>query len=66
MDNNDSSNKIESERHIPTVDSDSVSKAVERSSRDNFISIAVEQLRGIKVSSIWISNYRIFKKEFCE
>ena len=49
MDNNDSSNKIESERHIPTVDSDSVNKAVERSSRDkNFISNAVEQLRGLK------------------
>jgi len=49
MDNNDSSNKIESERHIPTVDSDSVNKAVERSSRDkNFISTAVEQLRGLK------------------
>jgi Protein of unknown function (DUF2795) len=46
---NDSSSKIESERHIPTVDSDSVNKAVERSSRDkNFISNAVEQLRGLK------------------
>lgn len=46
---NDSSNIIESERHIPTVDSDSVNKAVERSSRDkNFISNAVEQLRGLK------------------
>ena len=46
---NDSSSKIESERHFPTVDSDSVNKAVERSSRDkNFISNAVEQLRGLK------------------
>lgn len=46
---NDSSSKIESERHIPTVDSDSVNKAVERSRRDkNFISNAVEQLRGLK------------------
>ncbi len=49
MDNNDSSNKIESERHIRTVDSDSVNKAVERSSRDkNFILNAVEQLKGLK------------------
>ena len=46
---NDSSSKIESERHIPTVDSDSVNKAVERSRRDkNFISNAVEQLKGLK------------------
>jgi hypothetical protein len=49
MDNNDSSNKIESDRHIPTIDSDSVNRAVERSSRDkNFISNAVQQLRGLK------------------
>lgn len=49
MDSNDSPNKIESERHIPTVDSDSVSRAVERSSQDkNFISNAVEQLKGLK------------------
>ena len=46
---NDSSSKIESERHIPTVDSDSVNKAVERSSIDkNFILNAVEQLKGLK------------------
>lgn len=49
MDSNDSSNKIESERHIPTVDSDAVNRAVERSSRDkNFILNAVEQLKGLK------------------
>ena len=49
MDSNDSPNKIESDRHIPTVDSDSVNRAVERSSRDkNFISNAVEQLKGLK------------------
>ncbi|MEP6576158.1 MAG: hypothetical protein ABJB85_07010 [Nitrososphaerota archaeon] len=49
MDSNDSTNNIESERHIPTVDSDSVNKAVERSSRDeNFVSNAVEQLNGLK------------------
>jgi hypothetical protein len=49
MDSNDSSNKIESDRHIPTIDSDSVNRAVERSSRDkNFISNAVQQLRGLK------------------
>ena len=30
MDSNDSSNKIESDRHIPTIDSDSVNRAVER------------------------------------
>jgi len=49
MDSNDSPNKIESDRHIPTVDSDSVNRAVERSSGDkNFISNAVEQLKGLK------------------
>jgi hypothetical protein len=49
MDSNDSSDKIDSERHIPTVDSDSVNKAVERSRIDkNFISNAVEQLGGLK------------------
>ena len=49
MDSNDSHDKIESERHIRTVDSDSVNKAVERSSRDkNFILNAVEQLKGLK------------------
>ena len=41
--------KIESEKHVSNVDSDSVNKAVERSSRDkNFISNAVGQLRGLK------------------
>ena len=49
MDSNDSPNKIESDKHISTVDSDSVNRAVDRSSRDkNFISNAVEQLKGLK------------------
>jgi hypothetical protein len=49
MNSNDSPNKIESDRHIPTVDSESVNRAVQRSSRDkNFISNAVEQLKGLK------------------
>jgi hypothetical protein len=49
MESNDSPNKIESDKHISTVDSDSVNRAVERSSRDkNFISNAVEQLNGLK------------------
>ena len=49
MDSNDSPNKIESDKHISTVDSDSVNRAVERSSKDkNFISNAVEQLKGLK------------------
>ena len=49
MDSNESSNKVESDRHFPTVDSDSVNRAVQRSSRDkNFISNAVEQLKGLK------------------
>ncbi len=34
MDSNDLSSKIEAERHIPSVDSNSVNKAVERGSRD--------------------------------
>ena len=39
------SNKIEAERHIPTVDSNSINQAVERASKDrNFISKALEQL----------------------
>lgn len=49
MDSNDSPNKIESDRHISTLDSDSVNRAVERSSMDkNFILNAVEQLKGLK------------------
>ena len=36
MDSNDSPNKIESDKHISTVDSDSVNRAVERSSRENW------------------------------
>ncbi len=67
MDSNDSHDKIESERHIRTVDSDSVNKAVERSSRDkNFILNAVEQLKGLNFPAYGVPNYRIFKKEFCE
>jgi hypothetical protein len=49
MDSNDLSNKIEAERHIPTVKSNSINQAVERASKDrNFISKALEQLSGLK------------------
>ena len=49
MDSNDLSNKIEAERHIPTVNSNSINQAVERASKDrNFISKALEQLGGLK------------------
>ncbi len=50
MNGDDLSDEIESERHVPTVDSNSLNKAVERASGDrNFISKAVEQLDGLKV-----------------
>ena len=46
---NDSSSKIEAERHIPTVNSNSINQAVERASKDrSFISKALEQLGGLK------------------
>ena len=49
MNRNDLSNKIEAERHIPTVDSNSINQAVERAIKDrNFISKALEQLDGLK------------------
>ena len=49
MDSNNLSNKIEAERHIPTVNSNSINQAVERASKDrNFISKALEQLGGLK------------------
>jgi hypothetical protein len=43
------SNKIDAERHIPAVNSNSINQAVERASKDrNFISKALEQLCGLK------------------
>jgi hypothetical protein len=49
MDSNDLSNKIETERHIPTVNSNSINQAVETASKDrNFISKALEQLGTLK------------------
>jgi hypothetical protein len=49
MDSEKYTSKIESEKHVSNVDSDSVNKAVERASRDrNFILNAVEQLNGLK------------------
>ena len=49
MDRKDLSSKIDSERHISSVDSASVNKAVERASKDrNFILNAVKQLNGLK------------------
>jgi hypothetical protein len=49
MDSNDLSNKIETERHMPTVNSNSINQAVEKASKDrNFISKALEQLDGLK------------------
>jgi hypothetical protein len=52
MGSNDLPNKIEMERHIPSVDSNSINRAVERASRDrNFISKAVGQLDGLKFPS---------------
>lgn len=49
MDSEDYPGKIESEKHVSDVDSDSVNKAVERASKDrNFILNAVEQLNGLK------------------
>ena len=49
MDSNDLSNKIEAERHIPSVNSNSINQAVERASKDrSFISKALEQLGGLK------------------
>ena len=54
---NDSTSKIESERHIPTVDWDSVNKAVERSKRQKFYLECSGTTEGIKVSSIRVANY---------
>jgi hypothetical protein len=49
LDNNNLSDKVESERHIPSVDSQAINKAVERASTDrDFISRSVEQLNGLK------------------
>jgi len=49
MDSEDYPGKIESEKHVSDVDSDSVNKAVERASKDRiFIFNAVEQLNGLK------------------
>ena len=49
MDINNLSDKVESERHIPSVDSQAINKAVERASTDrDFISQSVEQLNGLK------------------
>jgi hypothetical protein len=46
LDNNNLSDKVESERHIPSVDSQAINKAVERASTDrDFISRSVEQLK---------------------
>jgi hypothetical protein len=45
LDSDDLSNKIEAERHIPAVNSNSINQAVVRASKDrNFISKALEQL----------------------
>jgi len=52
MDSNDLANKIEVERHIPSLDSNSINEAVERANKDrNFISKAVGQLDGLKFPS---------------
>ena len=49
MDNHELTSRIKSERHIPSVDSKAINKAVERASRDrNFISHSVDQLNGLK------------------
>ena len=49
MDNNNLSGKVESERHIPSVDSKAINKALEKASTDrDFISRSVEQLNGLK------------------
>jgi hypothetical protein len=46
---NDLSNDVESERHLPTVDSNSINKAVERAGKDrDFILNAVQQLSELK------------------
>ena len=49
MDRKNLSSKIESEKHVSSVDTDSVNKAVEKASKDrNFILNAVQQLNGLK------------------
>ena len=59
MDSNNLSNKIEAERHIPTVNSNSINQAVERASKDrNFISKALEQLGGLK--------FPVYKRQLIE
>jgi chaperonin GroEL (HSP60 family) len=59
LDSNNLSNKIEAERHISTVNSNSINQAVERASKDrNFISKAVEQLRGLK--------FPVYKRQLIE
>jgi Protein of unknown function (DUF2795) len=59
LDSNNLSNKIEAERHIPTVNSNSINQAVERASRDrNFISKALELLGGLK--------FPVYKRQLIE
>ena len=66
MDSNNLSNKIEAERHIPTVNSNSINQAVERASKDrNFISKALEQLGGLKFPVVQAPTNRTSEKQFC-
>ncbi len=63
MDSKDLSSKIESEKHISSVDSGSINKAVERASKDrNFILNSVEQLNGLKFPAYKVQIMDFLKK----